>query len=358
MKIGIDISQIVYETGVSWYTRNLVRALLKADRGTEYLLFGGALRRFTDLDKFARELRGNFTKKFFPLSPTMLDFFWNRLHLFPIENFTGDIDVFHSSDWAQPPARRAKLVTTIHDLAPLRFPDITHPRIVSAHKARLAWVKKEVDKIMAVSQFTKKEMVELLGIKPEKIVVIPEAPDPIFKSVPGRLRAQVRRRYKLKNDYLLVVGTDPRKNLPAIVRAFANIGSNLDLVIAGREWAIPAESRIRILGHIPRKDMPALYSGASALVYTSLYEGFGLPILEAMASGCPVVTSNITSLPEVAGEAAVLVDPTNPTEIAAGIEKALAESKIWIKKGKERVKQFSWEKTARETLKVYRELVK
>lgn len=341
MKIGIDVSSLIYQTGVSWYTRNLVNALQKIDKRDEFVLFGGSLRRMGELRLFANRV--------FPIPPTAADIIWNRLHVFPIEWLIGKVDVFHSSDWAQPPTAAYK-VTTIHDLVPIRFPQISHPQVVAAHRARLAWVKKEVDRIISVSEFTKREMVELLGIDPARIVVIPEAPDPVFKPRSGRI---------IEGDYLLVVGADPRKNIPAIIQAYRLIIKHyplpLSLVIVGRPWEkIPKAPGVRVLGHVSREQLAPLYSGAKALVYTSLYEGFGLPILEAMACHCPVVASNTSSIPEVAGDAAVLVDPTNPQDIAEGVEKALAERQKWIRLGKKRVKQFSWEKTARTTLKVYR----
>lgn len=357
MKIGIDISAIVYETGVSWYTRNLVKALVEIDKTDEFVLFGGSLRRANELRSYTLEVRGNNMIKTFPMPPTVADYIWNRLHILPIEWLVGKLDVFHSSDWAQPPSRAYK-VTTIHDLAPLRFPKISHPKIVSAHRARLGWVKKEVDKIIAVSEFTKREIMKLLGIEEEKIAIIYEAPDPDLKRVNKDGILNIKRKHKINGDYLLVVGADPRKNIPAAIQAFKQVKkrmTGLNLVIVGRPWEkVPKTPGVIILGHVKRQDLVALYSGARALVYTSLYEGFGLPILEAMQVGCPVVTSNISSMPEVAGDAAVLVDPRVPEEIAKGIEKVLSDRKMWIKKGEKRASEFSWEKTAKQTLKIYK----
>lgn len=347
MRIGIDISQIVYGTGVSNYTKSLVTALLKIDEKNDYVLFGGSIRRRDDLLKYHARV--------FPLSPTIADFVWNRLHTLPIEWLIGKVDVFHSSDWTQPPTRAFK-VTTIHDLVPLRFPNASHPKIVAAHKRRLEWVKKEVDKIIAVSEFTKKEIVELLNIEPERVVVIHEAANPSIRPVSENKMRKTLGKYGVKGEYVLVVGANPRKNIPAIIQAFRLFKSNLSLVIVGspRE-ELPITPGIFVLGHVPHEDLPALYSGAQVLCYTSLYEGFGLPILDAMQADCPVVTSNISSMPEVAGNAAVLVDPTSPTAIAAGIDKILLDRDDWVAKGRKRAKEFSWEKTAAATLKVYRE---
>lgn len=359
MKIGIDISQIVYGTGVSQYTKNLVKSLLEIDRQNEYILFGGALRRLNDLNHFTKELKGNFQKKFYPLSPTILDFLWNRLHVFPIDNFVGSVDIFHSSDWAQPPVRRAKRMTTIHDLVPLLAPESSHPKIIAAHQRRLEWVKKEVDRVIAVSQSTKNDIITYLGIPAEKISVIYEAPDPVFKKIGETRVGETRNKYNLSKEYFLVVGTDPRKNITRITKALKLIPVASPLVIVGRKWSLPRETveghNILWMGPVPSEDLASFYNGAQALIYTSLYEGFGLPILEAFACGCPVVTSNISSMPEVAGGAAVLVNPENIDDIAQGINKAISQRQDLIKKGLTRAKDFSWEKTARETLGVYQE---
>lgn len=354
MRIAIDISSVVYGTGVSLYTQNLVKNILRIDREDNFTLFGGSLRRFGQLKKIAAAFPGLPRTKFFPLPPTALDLLWNRLHSLHVEKLIGDVDVFHSSDWTQPPTNAFK-VTTIHDLVPLRFPDISHPKIVSVHKRRLEWVKKEVDRIIAVSEFTKKEIVEVMDIDPAKIVVIPEAADTIFRPASQSQIEQVIKKYNLDKPYLLVVGSDPRKNLPRIIEACKSLKTeiDLDLVVIGRPWNNALGQKAKFLGYVERGDMPALYSGARTLVYTSIYEGFGLPILEAMSCDCPVVTSNLSSMPEVAGDAAFFVDPNNSHDIVLGIKGVLANRTKWIKRGREHVKKFSWIKAAESTIKVY-----
>ena len=157
MKIGIDISQIVYGTGVSYYTTNLVENLLEIDKENEYVFFAGTLRQFKKIKTFLDSLSGKFESKTFPLPPKLLDIVWNRFHFFPIEKFVGDLDVYHSSDWTQAPSSAFK-VTTIHDLAPIKFRTQTPPIIYSAHKRRLSLVKKEVDRIIVPSETTKKDL--------------------------------------------------------------------------------------------------------------------------------------------------------------------------------------------------------
>jgi len=358
MKIALDVSQVVYETGVSNYTKELVRNLLKVDSDNEYVFFGGALRQLNTLKEFLGGISGNFSSKIFPIPPTLADIFWNRLHILPIEKFVGVVDVFHSSDWTQPPSNSFK-VTTIHDLAPIRFPKLTHPKIYAAHKARLAWVKKEVDRIIVPSNATKNEMLKI-GFEEARIRVIPEAPSDIFYQRGEEEVKKLRVKYGIFGKFIISVGVGPRKNTERLIKAFDLVREgDLKLVLVGRVQGKSIESRnIRILGHVGSEELPALYRGAEALVYPSLYEGFGLPILEAFASGIPVVTSNLSSMVEVAGDAAVLIDPYEVESIVEGIRKALRGKIGLIRKGFRQVKKYSWEKTAKMTLDVYSEAKK
>lgn len=356
MRIGIDVSQIIYGTGVSTYTRNLIELLLKIDKENDYVLFGGSLRRFQELKKIAEI--GSSEKRIFPFPPTFLDLIWNRLHILPVDNFIGKVDVFHSSDWTQPPTKAYK-VTTVHDLAPLRFPSITPKKIIDVHKGRLSWVKKEADKIIAVSEFTKKEIIELLGVDENRVVVIPEAVGlEVKRQDEGKIR-EVKEKYGIEGKYLLVVGADRRKNTGNIVKAFKKakdglLGVNLVIVSKRALKDLEEVGGVVFIGQVSFDELVALYSGAEALVYASFYEGFGLPILEAMKVGCPVVTSNIGAMAETAGNAAVLVDPYDIEDIRGGIEEAIESRGNWISRGLKRVKEFSWERAASETIKVYK----
>lgn len=343
MKICIDISQIVYGTGVSVYTKNLVKNLLETDQQNEYLLFFSSFRRkFSPYDFWVSNnlLPSNFQTKIFRFPPTIMEFLWNRLHILPIERFIGKVDVFHSSDWTEPPAKCPK-VTTIHDLAVLKYPETFPRKIVEVHQRKLELVKKESKMIIAVSESTKKDIVELLRIPEEKIRVIYEACGDEFKPQNRKTTEEVKKKYQLPKDYLLAFAGPARKNLERIKQACRGY----NLFIIGKPF-------------VPQKDLPALYSGALGLVYASLYEGFGLPILEAMACGCPVVTSNISSMPEIAGEAAILVNPLDVSDIRKGIEKMIREKEKLIKLGFNQVKKFSWQKTAKETLEVYHSVAK
>ncbi|MGB9911196.1 MAG: glycosyltransferase family 4 protein [Microgenomates group bacterium] len=342
MKIGIDISQIVYGGGVSVYTKNLVENLLKIDKKNEYIFFFSSFRKKIPTLKLQFS---NFQIRNFKFPPTILDFLWNKLHILPIESLIGKVDVFHTSDWLEPPARCFK-VTTIHDLTPFIYPEDVHPKIRAVHQRKLEWVKKESKLIIAVSHSTKRDIVKILGIPNERIRVIYEGVDlKKFKIQSSKFKIEeIKKKYKIKGEYFLAFAGPKRKNLERIKKAV----KGFNLFVIGQPY-------------VEEQDLPFLYKGALGLIYASTYEGFGLPILEAQACGCPVITSNISSMPEVAGEGAILVNPFLIGDIKRGIKKLVENKKFkeeLIKKGLENVKRFSWEKTAQETLKVYEEAIK
>lgn len=377
MKIGIDISQIVYEgTGVAVYTTSLVEALLRLDKENEYVLFGSSLRKKTILKQFIKSLNAkNVNKKLFFLPPKILEFLWNGIHVFPVESLIGKVDVYHSSDWLEPPTRSAKRVTTIHDFAVFKYPETFSSRgghdIVKNQKRKLHFVKRYSDKIIAVSQNTKQDAIDILGISKNKISVVYEAAEPVYSPRGEDDITRVKNKFKINGDYLLCVGTrEPRKNLEKVIMAYKELVKaypDLVLVIVGKYgWGednlkFKIENlKMKILGFVEKEDLAVLYSGATAFVYPSLYEGFGLPILEAMACGCPVITSKIGSMKEIAGEAALLVDPENINDIAGAISKVIRGEKVKEElkiKGLGRAGDFSWEKAALETLAIYQSLV-
>ncbi|MBM3209524.1 glycosyltransferase family 4 protein [Candidatus Shapirobacteria bacterium] len=357
MKIGIDISQIVYGTGVSHYTQNLVENLLKIDEKNEYVLFFSSLRqRLTQISNLKTQ-NCNLKLKTYKFPPVLLDILWNKLHVLPIEKLIGKVDVFHTSDWTEPPSACRK-VTTIHDLTPLLFPDETHPKIIAVHKRKLDWVKKEASLVIAVSENTKKDIIELLGIPAEKIRVIYEAPGEEFYPRRKEEIENTKRKYQIAGDYILAMGGGKRKNLERTTQAFERVKGGPWQKVSPSLIVFGNSPNTKSLGYVPQEDLAPLYSGAMCFVYPSLYEGFGLPVLEAMACGCPVVTSNVSSLPEIAGEAAVLVNPLRVEEIFYGINEALERREEFVQKGLERSHKFSWEKCASETLAVYGEVVK
>jgi glycosyltransferase involved in cell wall biosynthesis len=357
MKIAIDASQVVYGTGVSRYTKNLISSLIKLDSEDHFYIFGGTLRLGNLLDEFFSSItKSNVTTKRFPISPSLADLLWNRVHRLKIERLIGEIDVFHSSDWSQPPTN-AFSVTTIHDLTPVKTPELSHPKIVRTHRERLARVKKDCNRIIVPSEATKADLLEM-GFHIDKIRVIPEAPDRIFTKATANEVSRVKKKYSLPETYLLSIGVGPRKNTNRIISAVKETAKTLgcSLVIVGGIGVSESPTKdVKYTGYVSENDLPAIYTGATALVYTSLYEGFGLPILEAFSCGVPVITSNLGSMKEISKSAAVLVDPESVESISQGILEAVKKREYYQRAGFERSLMFTWESAAESTLSVYRE---
>ncbi len=269
-----------------------------------------------------------------------------------------------------PAACDAPQVFTLYDLSLLLRPE-DHPRERVVF-FRLFFRRRlpRADHVITISETVRTEALTRLGLNPERVTAIPLAPAPHFRPPPEEMVKETKRRYRLPQEYFLFVGTiDPRKNLQLVLEALAHLPSGPSLVIAGwKGWGeegfkerlarLGLRRRVLTLSYVPDADLPALYAGARALVYPSLYEGFGLPVLEAMACGCPVITSRVSSLPEVAGEAALLVDPHSVEEMVQALKEVLQpETAAELRaRGLARAQEFSWEKTALKTLEVFREV--
>lgn len=371
MKIGIDISQIVYGTGVSVYTKNLVENLLKIDRNNDYILFASSLRSRKKIKEFLIELEEykNFEPKVASIPPTVLELIWNNLHVYPIEKMIGEVDVFHSSDWTQPKisSPKTKKVTTIHDMVPYIFSSSLPKKIVNNQKKRLNLVKKEIDLIIADSETTKEDIIKFLEIPESQIKTVYLAADPDFKNQDIEKVNETLEKYKIKKPYVLSVATqEPRKNIQKLIDVFSEIQlrrPELHLVLTGKYGWGPgfhAGENVIWTDYVPKEDLMCLYSGCRVFVYPSLYEGFGLPVLEAMACGAPVITSNNSSMAEVARNAAILVDPRSTSQLTRSIEMVIdlnmENYQKMAKASLERSRNYSWIKTARETLNIYNSL--
>jgi glycosyltransferase involved in cell wall biosynthesis len=308
-----------------------------------------------DIKSVLSNFQGNFTSKVLPIPPTLADFIWNKLHVLPVEKILGNLDVYHTSDWSEPPASAFK-VTTVHDLYPIKFPKLIHRQILETHRRKLSWVLQESKRVIVPSISTKNDLIQI-GAREDIIRVIPEASS--IKKADSSMVIETKKKYGINGDYLISIGITPLKNTENIIKAFhlAKPGKEVKLVLVGRpiNLSIEEERNVRILGHVPHNDLAALLTGSGGLVFPSIYEGFGLPILDAFACEAPVVTSNISAMAEVAGDAAVLVDPYDISSIADGIEKILRGKKGLVEKGLKRASQFSWEETAKKTLEVYNE---
>jgi glycosyltransferase involved in cell wall biosynthesis len=262
---------------------------------------------------------------------------------------------------ALPLAAPSPAVLTVHDLSFERDPSLMPPRDRLIFRTVVPRSARRADRVLAVSELTKRDLIELYGIPEEKIVVTPNGVDPAFTAEGPSPDGE---------PYALVVGAlQRRKDATAAIEALALIGEAAPrLVIVGPDKGGRADAerkaaelglanRVELRGHVPQDDLAALYRGAACLVFPSRYEGFGLPVLEAMASGTPVVATTAGALPEVAGDAAILVEERNPVALAGGIERAIADRERLGAAGLERASHYSWADTARRTLEVYRSLL-
>lgn len=282
------------------------------------------------------------------------------------------LDLFHSPYYLKPYLLPCPSVVNIYDLISRLYPEYVSSgaRVIFEMAIRLAIVTSRL--VISVSQSAKEDLVRLLGVPPSKVWVTPLGVDSQFKPVNEKAIFNLRQKHDLPEGYILYLGTNkPHKNLARLVGAFAKAKTERKLVLAGKEdpryseahevtKQLGLQDRVVFLGQVSEDDLPALYSGAALFVFPSLYEGFGLPLLEAMACGVPVISSSTSSLPEIAGQAAVMVAPLDLSQLARALERVLGDSNLRASMHEEGLKQaaqFSWERTAVETLAVYRQVL-
>ena len=343
MRIVVDVTPLSRpRTGIGNYFRGMLAGLAEAAEGRhELVAFAPSgprgrheIRR--SLDGLPLELR-------LPLLPRAHAWrtAWSRLGRLPVETFLGELDVFHFSDWMYPPQRGGLRATTIHDLVPLRFPDWVEPATLRMHGPKYVHAAQTCDRIFVNSAFTAREVVELLAVPEERIVIAHPGIDPRFR--PDGEQAD------LGGPYVLAVGTlEPRKNLPALAEAFGLLRRRrpgLTLAIAGLEgWGERplAVEGIRLLGYVSDDELARLYRGASAFAYPSRFEGFGMPVVEALASGVPAVVSSHRSLDEACGEAAFRADPEDSEAFAQALDRGLDEGPQLRDRGLAHAARFTW----------------
>lgn len=372
MRIGIDgIPLVSLRTGVGHYTFELARTLSLLSPSDRFELISP----LPLLDSVTGEINQPNLRAVRPGLNALLRPWWAvRLPLYIRQR---GLDVFHGTNFDVPLWNRCATVVTIHDLSLFLYRETHEKRLVRRARRRMPLMARTAHMIITPSESVRRELCDLFRISPERIVAIPEAARSCFKPVTEQEAAQVRRRLGIEDEFILFVGTiEPRKNLVMLMRAFAEVlrSSPLrpQLVIAGKKgWLteelfsyvkkMEAGERVRFPGYVPDEALGALYSSCKVCVYPSLYEGFGLPTLEAMACGAPVITSRTPALIETVGDAARLIDPHDAQGIARAITELLlsdAGRAELSSKGLQRAAQFSWEKTARLTLDVYREAIK
>lgn len=367
MRVGIDARLHYYSrAGIGQYILGLIKGLSSLNGDDEFVLLQSRK------DKAVLAQASNFFRKSL----------WTPSHhrleqlALPLEISPLRLDILHSPDFIPPFRRDYKSVITVHDLA-----FILYPHFLTQESARyygqIDRAVRHADHIIADSLSTKRDIINFLGVPESKITVIYAAANPLYRPVKDdRLLQEVRQRYDLHAPFALFVSTiEPRKNLPSLLRAFRHLldryPQEVTLVVVGeRGWfcgevfataeALDLGDHVRFLGHIPTEDLVLLYNAARVLVHPSFYEGFGLPPLEAMRCGTPTVVANVSSLPEVVGDASLLVAPDDVEGWTVAMWRVLTDESLhaeFSEKGLKRAELFSWEKAARETLDLYQRLL-
>lgn len=286
------------------------------------------------------------------------------------------IDLLHSPDFIPPAGGVSRSVLTIHDLNFLYYPQFLTAESHRYYNQQIKWAVRRADHILADSHATKSDLTSLLDVPPEKVSVVHLAADPAFRPLSEAEAGQVAARYDLEPGFLFFVGTlEPRKNLPGLLQAYrlllnAGVTTAPLVLVGGKGWlydevfehveVLHLTERVRFLHDVPDEDLPGLYNAASLLATPSFYEGFGLPALEAMACGTPVVVAERASLPEVAGDAGLLVNPDDPDDVARALTRVLTDEPLQARMrelGLAQAARFTWEETARKTLAVYRRVL-
>jgi glycosyltransferase involved in cell wall biosynthesis len=338
MRIVVDVSPLARaRTGIGNYLLGMLAGLAEAGSNEhELVAFGPSGPR--GRRRIREALAGMPVELRLPLLPHVARTAWSRAGRLAIERVVGALDVFHFSDWMYPPQRGGVRATTVHDLVPLRFPEWVQPETLRMHGRKYEHAARSCERVFVNSRFTAGEVVELLGVPEERVVVAYPGIDPRFHA--EGVCAD------LGGPYVLTVSTlEPRKNLPALVEAFTLLRQRrpeLTLAIAGLEgWEekpLAAEG-VSLLGFVSDDELARLYRGALAFAYPSRFEGFGIPVVEALASGVPAVVSSHPSLDEASGGAALRADPDDPEAFAGALEEALAAPRGT---GVEHASRFTW----------------
>ena len=366
MIVGFDATTLVGRiSGVGYYTKRLLDALtdgVPGAEGTEVVVLSNRPVPVAPRPPRVRVHEGSR----FPVRSV-----WMQLSLPRILRALKP-DVVHFTNYLAPVGSRVPYVVSIHDMTLSLMPECHTFKKRLLTSTLVPTVARRARLVLAPSESTRRDVIRLLGIAPERTRVIPYAPSPRFAPVGGGAE-RVEARHGVRSPYFLYVGTlEPRKNVAAALRAFARVAADIPtqrfLLVGQRGWKCedvfaeasrPAlEGRVTFLDYVPEDDLPLLYTHATALVYPSLYEGFGFPVLEAMACGAPVLTSRSSSLAEIGAGAALLVDPRDEAEMAEALRALATRAELRAdlrRRGRARAAEYSWERTARETVAAYRE---
>lgn len=368
MRIAVDALHALYPAGgVARYARSLIAAMAAQGDPGEIILFYNRFRGNGDL---WRPPGTSLTIRNVRVPRRLLQGLWQTISWPPIEMFCGPVDVFHGLHFVLPASRKAKRVLTVHDLTYLRHPDYYRDARLNdrGYRQELPRALAQADAVIAVSRKTRDDLIDLLNYPEARIRVIHHGvADRFFVPAVSIDQELIRRHYRITRPYaIFLVGTpEPRKNIARTVAAVRRAAPSVDLVLVGEPHCLqpligtPTEHLI-FTGTVPEEHLPALLSGAAVSVYPSLDEGFGLPLLESMACGVPVLASNRGALPEIAGGAAMLVNPEDIEEMVHGLSVLLNDEALrqqLAQAGRRRAADFTWKKAAAQTTALYRELL-
>ncbi|MBU1446043.1 glycosyltransferase family 4 protein [Patescibacteria group bacterium] len=363
MKIGIDVREVIQEkAGKGYFTANLVLNILKLDKKNEYFLYTNQkLENFAEFANVSLKIISNKGLK------------WHKKVL--KDAYKENLDVFFAPTSYVIPAKhnpkKIKVITVVHDLVALLFPAKHNKKAVWVEKFFIKRAIKKSALICAVSKNTKKDLIKKLKCDEKKIHIIHNAASGIYKQIPTMELSEILENNDFPEHFILSAGTlEPRKNITSLIKAFAQITEKFPkyklLIVGKKGWyydkifktvkTLALEEKVVFLGYVSDEDLVALYNLATIFVYPSLYEGFGIPPIEAMQCGCPVITSNTSSLPEVVSDAALQVEPNNIEKLAFEIESLLKDNKLrqkLIARGFKQAMKFSWEKSAKKALELF-----
>jgi glycosyltransferase involved in cell wall biosynthesis len=368
MRIGLDATAIpLNRAGAGNYIFNLMAGLARIDAENQYFIFSKP-----EHIKEWKITQPNFLFLSCASGYRPLRLAWEQCVL-PMMVRQHKIDLLHSPHYTMPLLCPCRSVVTFCDMIFFLHPEVHSLSKRIFFRAMMSASSRRADAIIAISESTARDVRDLLRVAPDKVHAIPLAAGSNYRPIADRNAVnRVCRQYGLQaGEYVLFIGVlEPRKNIPVLLHAYrelANRGIRQKLAIVGKKgWmfdeifstvqTLKIEDKVVFTGYVPEKDLPALYNGACLFVYPSLYEGFGLPVLEAMSCGTPVVTSNVSSMPEIVGDAGILVDPHDVHQLTEGLIKVISDDNLGRslrQRGLERAAHFSWERTARETLQVY-----
>jgi glycosyltransferase involved in cell wall biosynthesis len=367
LHIAIDAHSVGAQlAGNESYAVNLIEALAEIDQTNLYTLY---VTKPAAIDRFANRWPNFKVKQTLPHTPLV------RIPLtLSAELRRNPVDVLHVQ-FTAPPFAPCPVVTTIHDLSFEHLPETFKLRSRTQLRLTVRRTARKAALILTLSEFSRRDIIETYAVDPERVIVTPAAAPTHFKPIANETELKaIRERYGISANYLLSLGSiQPRKNLTRLIEAFLGLRKSRphdalpQLVIAGKRGWLDDEvfraaqqdglnESVKFIGYVPEEDLPALYSGAMCFVYPSYFEGFGLPVLEAMQCGVPVIAGNQTSLPEVAGDSALLFDPFDTTALGEAIARVVGHSDYRAElqaRGLKRAAEFSWIATARLTLKAY-----